>query len=72
MIRNAKQQMKVENIAACPSCHGNMGIVSDETYRDEIAINNIAMTAYVSPIPCERCGTTVFRADRKILFRIQR
>lgn len=63
--------MKVERIAACPQCYNNMGIVSDPTTDwDEVEINNVEMTAHVSQVPCERCGTTVFRVSRKILFRI--
>jgi len=52
-------------VAACPNCFSDMGIVSDPTTdRKEVAINNADMTAHVSQIPCEECGTTVFRVKR--------
>lgn len=48
-----------------------MGIVSDPTTDwEEVAINNAEMTAHVSQVPCESCGTTVFRIQRTIQFVI--
>lgn len=65
--------MQVERVAACPSCYNNMGIVSDPTTDwEEVSINNVEMTAHVSQVPCERCGTTVFRVKRQISLRFER
>jgi hypothetical protein len=53
------------HIAACPNCFRDMGTVSDPTTdHKEVAINNADMTAHVSQIPCDYCGTTVFRVKR--------
>jgi hypothetical protein len=52
-------------VAACPNCYTDMGTVSDTTTdHQEVAINNVEMTAHVSQLPCEACGTTVFRVQR--------
>lgn len=60
-------------IAACPNCYADMGVVNDPTTDyEEMAINNADMTAHVSQLPCDECGTTVFRVTRllRVLIRV--
>jgi hypothetical protein len=59
--------VEIGYFAACPNCYDDMGVVRDPTTSyQEMTINNADMTAHVSEIPCDNCGTIVFRVKRML------